>query len=536
MALKVFGPLRVENSDGSETRIVSRRGAAILGMLAIAPNHRRSKKWIQQILWPDRQPEQSSASFRQELRRLRNDLCETDALISTGNNVELNDQLISADVGAEIESWSKGDTQPPEFLEGAEFPSPPFHRWIRDHRDQLLRKIARAKGTTSSSSRPELGYRFPTILVELDGSRNKKHRIFGEIFNDLVVRGIKELGPVNFKAEEHALQSNEPNAAQPIERLKISATSMSTDLEHALRLGIVEPSTSKILWSGHWVAEIGKSELPVSRSSFLRFAFESQEAAVDAMIEAEELDEEMHAALLGFRARDAVFSTDPMQLKNADKDLKTAFMIHAKGIFQAWRAFMKANTLVEHDAMKSQSIKNEARELITSALQAEPDNGTISAIASHVLILLGDPPEVISELAQHATKASPSNPLGWSSLANVAILFNKFDEAENIGARALSIAKTSKHRYWWEMHSAVTASLLGDFQRAHTHCLIANSLAPGFKPPLRYLAALKERFHDEKGLALVLENLRKLEPNFEPNVMMEGDYPTGTLRKSGLLT
>lgn len=520
--LKVVGPSLLLDPDGREVPIKSKRARAILATLVLSADWRRSRIWLQQLLWPDRQPEQASASLRQEIRWLRRAFGRSDALLSVAGMIILDRTITRCDPLAEINDQLAKKLSPPELLEGLDLRSAAFALWIEQQRSMFSGERAATMPRHERLARPSIRF-----LTGSEGS--EPSRLLAEIFNDRMARGIAELGPV-------AIVGGSGGSSQPSTRssdVTVSTVALTNELEQAVRVGVTHSATQHSEWAGNWRDRVSP-ELPMDKELFLQLINRAGEAAVDALIKQAQSHEPTHAALLGFRAREQIFSMNSDCALKADEDLARAYDMHPQGIFQAWRAFLKANLIVEAEFKRADALREESLQLAARSLEADPGNATVKAIVAHVLLLCSPSSQIAGDLAQESVSENPANPLAWSSMANAKIQAGRLSEAREISAKALQIAKTSKFRHWWEMNSAVTAALVGDFERARFHSLMASYMAPTFKPPLRYLTALNMHFGREEDTTENISALRKLEPGFAPMMLLDEAYPTGTLRKTGL--
>lgn len=152
LRLHVFGRFRVEDDQGNEIPIKSRKARALLAYLASPPGKPRSRDAIAALLWSDRGDEQARGSLRQALSGLRHDLGDdaTKALLVTHDDVILNPEHVV------VESLSPGD----EFLEGLQINDPAFDEWLRDERQG---HATTAKPDLEKSERPPSGR--PSIAI-----------------------------------------------------------------------------------------------------------------------------------------------------------------------------------------------------------------------------------------------------------------------------------------------------------------------------------------------------------------------------------
>lgn len=131
--LRLVGPFRLSGPDGVRIEISSRKGRALIAMLAMAPDGERSRGWLQDRLWGSRPAVQAQASLRRELANLRLAVNGTAAL-----------PLLHADyqrawidlARLEVDALNGGGRG--EFLEGMDLPGEDgFEDWLREQRQAL---------------------------------------------------------------------------------------------------------------------------------------------------------------------------------------------------------------------------------------------------------------------------------------------------------------------------------------------------------------------------------------------------------------
>lgn len=131
--LRLVGPFRLTGPDGARIEISSRKGRALLAMLAMAPDGERTRGWLQDRLWGSRPAVQAQASLRRELANLRLTL-----------NLPGKSSLLSADYQrawldlAQLDVDALNGGGPGEFLEGIDLPGEEgFEDWLREQRRAL---------------------------------------------------------------------------------------------------------------------------------------------------------------------------------------------------------------------------------------------------------------------------------------------------------------------------------------------------------------------------------------------------------------
>jgi len=123
----LHGPFRMLDAAGNRIELPSRKGMALIAMLAIVPRHEHTRDWLRRMLWGSRDEEQAQASLRKELSRLRQRLdgVAPDLIQAQGRRVWLDPaayDLLPAEPGQLL-------------LEGLNIPgAPDFAEWVQQQR------------------------------------------------------------------------------------------------------------------------------------------------------------------------------------------------------------------------------------------------------------------------------------------------------------------------------------------------------------------------------------------------------------------
>ena len=148
-SLNLMGSFRLIGPDGERIDIASRKGMAMIAMLALADDGERTRGWLQEKLWGQRDRAQAQGSLRRELTLLREHLNIADrpALICERQWVRLD--LVQFDIDALMRRGAG------EFLEGFDLAGEEgFEDWLREQRSRLA---ARADAGAAGSDRPPPG-------------------------------------------------------------------------------------------------------------------------------------------------------------------------------------------------------------------------------------------------------------------------------------------------------------------------------------------------------------------------------------------
>ena len=150
--LTVLGAFRLESPEGERIDIASKRGQALLTMLALAGGGERTRSWLQSRLWGGRMPEQGKASLRREVSTLRQivNRGEHAILHADHQRVWIDLTRVAVDARAEI---ARSAVATGELLEGLDIAHEEgFEEWLRDERARLR---TRADSDRSTEAQPD---------------------------------------------------------------------------------------------------------------------------------------------------------------------------------------------------------------------------------------------------------------------------------------------------------------------------------------------------------------------------------------------
>ncbi len=160
--LSLLGPFRLQNPGGERIEIPSRKGIALTAMLAMAEEGERTRGWLQDKLWGQRQHAEGRGSLRRELSNLRKILNRQapPLLVFERDRVRLRIDLI------EIDARAPAPAVRGEFLEGLDIPGEEgFEEWLREQRHERARQTeARGHGV---SVRPKAEGPLPSHILDL---------------------------------------------------------------------------------------------------------------------------------------------------------------------------------------------------------------------------------------------------------------------------------------------------------------------------------------------------------------------------------
>ncbi len=139
-----MGPFRLSAANGTRIEISSRKGQALIALLAVSGNGERTRSWLQTMLWGSRLPEQASASLRSELSSLRKASMHGGAELIHSDKACVWLDLSRIDIDLRnVDGVAVGrDT----FLEGLDITGEEaFEDWLREERARTIERQSRAE-------------------------------------------------------------------------------------------------------------------------------------------------------------------------------------------------------------------------------------------------------------------------------------------------------------------------------------------------------------------------------------------------------
>ena len=166
--LELLGPFRLRAPDGRRVEIPSKKGQALIAMLALAGGGERTRSWLQDKLWGSRQAAQAQASLRNELSSLRGAFSSNDPVLLGADHARVWIDLSLVKVDARRFDETSGVVG--EFLEGLDIAGEDgFEDWLRDERARLseISERRRALPTEMSLAPPAVITSQPTQFNKL---------------------------------------------------------------------------------------------------------------------------------------------------------------------------------------------------------------------------------------------------------------------------------------------------------------------------------------------------------------------------------
>ena len=536
LRIALIGAFRVLAPDGEDLTPRGRKARALLAILALTPTRRRSRPALQDKLWSDRGPAQGAASLRQTLTEIRQAFGDRyrDCLASDMRGIGLAQDRVTVDIDTADLFELARMVELPQLLEDIDVADEEFEDWLRQQRTAFEQRVMALR--TAATARPPTPE--PEFLLRHAGPAarpwvrllppltvtSESGFFLSRLVADRIAQGL---------VDQWAIDVGDDGKGPQGVQLRVEALPISRDVAVTVILLAADGMTR--LWADS--ATISLETSFVSDAPRLRALINrSVEIAGYCLSRIGSSAEASGAFVRAFDGVQRMFKVDLDEVDRADALLASAYELDAKAVYLAWRAYARVFYVGEHIHVDRRRAVEESEELVRRALEADPHNATILALASYVHSFTLRRYPLAHELAELSIKANPAHPFGHAFLGRAKSYLGDHEAGYRETCRALELSGQAPYRYMLHTLSGMTALLSGRFEEAVRASEIACALAPSYRPPQRSLVPLYLRLGERDKARDAFERLRRLEPTFSLDVMRESSYPSTGIRASGLLS
>ncbi|MCC8963385.1 hypothetical protein H8A95_13985 [Bradyrhizobium sp. Pear76] len=538
--LQLLGPLKIIKSTGEDCTPRGRKACALLAMLALSPENKRSRVWIQDKLWGSRGKEQGAASLRQSLSEIRKAFGSSRGLLFADSYVlALDPTSFETDIDLTSNANDCG-----ELLEGLDIGEDGFEDWLRSQRQSVSDRLAtraagfdRSAGVVLNETERRCSIsRNRVVLVRGSTSGPLDASVLADSLIDSIAKTMTELGAaevIDCRGTKDPLCGAEDAASG--KTLSLHSDVFGSNTMQIVRLALRQRPENILTWSSTLQLS-GSQALDLNNADVMRCVNLVVNVAIDQFIRlrSQSPDAEV-ASKLCYSGILHLFRLGKINFVTADKLFATAFDIESRGIYLAWRAYLRTFLLAERQFSCRQTLQAEALDFMHRALELEPHNSYVAGLSAHVQTLMRRSYVAAYELAERSIQLNHANPIGWACLGIAKSYLGKPEEGFHHTLLARTIAGTAPFRYQMDALSCIAGTMAGELEKAVHLAEASHALAPTFAPPLRYLSALyaHEGKHD-----LSFEMVRKLranEPDFSYDKLRDKAYPAAGLHRTSII-
>ena len=540
LRIQLAGPFRMLGPDGVDRTPRGRKACALVAMLALSPDHQRTRVWLQDKLWGSRGAEQGAASLRQSLSEIRRALGGNQAvLVSDRYLLSLEGTQFELDLDQRVAVRPEA-----ELLEGLDLGEEGFEDWLRSQRQMLS-----ARGTIVEDEAPPVA-RLPQVVAgKPDALQNRVVLVRGsqagqqdavllaDSLLDSVAKTIAELGAARiFDRRMEPDQERCPEEGSASYRtLSLRSDVFGSNTKQIVRLALLQLPANELAWSS--TLQLPENEaLDPNDQRVMKCINLAVNVAIDHFVRMREAGSEQTAAsALCHSGILHLFRLGKMNFETADRMFASAFETDARGIYLAWRAYLRTFLLAERQYTCRETIQAEALEFMHRALELEPYNSYVAGLSAHVQTIMRRSYVAAFELAERSIQLNHANPIGWACLGIAKSYLGKSEEGFHDTLMARAIAGTAPFRYQIDALSSIAGTMAGEFGAAIHLAEASHALAPTFAPPLRYLSALYAHNGRHDLSFEMVQKLQANEPDFSYDKLRDKGYPAAGLHRSSII-
>lgn len=508
-------------------------------MLALSPENKRSRVWLQDKLWGSRGKEQGAASLRQSLAEIRRALGRERACIVADNySVSLVPGSFTTDLDSAA-SPSSRDTA--ELLEGFDIGEEGFEDWLREQRRHLNVDAVKVNGEHRANKRPVEGDarslpRGRILLVRGDHGARGDASILADSLVDSVAKTIAELAAATILDR----RTGDPPLAlsddrDSVETLSLHSEVVGSEAKQTVRFTLLQVPANTLAWSSTLQLS-GKKDMDLNNPAVMRCINLVVNVAIDQLMRiGGENPQRMAASAMCYSGILRLYRLGKINFEAADKLFAGAFEIEPRGIYLAWRAYLRTFLLAERQYSCRQTIEAEAFDFMHRAFELEPHNSYVAALSAHVHAMMRRSYVAAYELAERSVLLNHANPIGWACLGIAKSYLGKSEEGFRHTLLARTIAGSSPFRYQLDALSCIAGTMAGELDKAVHLGEASHALAPQFAPPMRYLSALYAHGKQHDLSAAMVRKLQATEPDFSYDSLRDTGYPAAGLHRTSII-
>ena len=526
--IRLFGTFEVRDEKGMDRRPKLMKARAIVAVLAATPGHRRSRCWLQALLWADRQPAQAMSSLRTGLTDIRRHFGEyADCLLTDHSEIALDPNLVRTDLD---QPYARNR----ELLEGFDVANATeFEDWLRELRQNYASNVpgkvisASAIGETAADT---------MYLGSFSPPGQTMAQMQADALVDNLAKSIEDLGLATTLDGRGSATSQEKflNSAHDAGcSLVLFSEASESSSGSMIRLKVLVPSTRRLLWS-KTLTSSGAINLD-DPSTIAAVADFIDMLAEQKMRQFDWQNENLPPAVIGMAGVRHMFRLGAENYELAEKLLKLAYEREPRAIYLAWRAYLRTFFIGEIEFGCKETVIEEGTFLSRRAIEKEQHNSMVLAAGAHVENMLHNSHESAYELASRALNINRCNPLAWSTLGVASAFLGDAQTGKKLTKVGAVLADGAWHRAQLQILASSASLVAGDVKSAQHHSERSHAASPTYAPPLRFLSAIYFHNGQVESALEASEKLRTFERDFQLERLKDDGYPAESLRKAKLL-
>lgn len=511
MRVRINGPFRVKDDDGTDITPIGMKERALIALILLSPGQRRTRVWLQDKLWSDRDVQQGSGSLRQALSNIRRVMGQSgEQLKSDRTAIWLDPEVVLS------------TDDPGELLDDVDVRDPEFTNWLRDQRQTRTQVAAQPLARPGPPNGP---VRATVLLCHSDFDLSSRITFMTRALSQRITSDLNLIG------EMDVLQAAPDVVAREQERANvlIEIETFGEGEAGFMMVRVTGLPSRRAVWSGRVSISSSIGDLWDAPEA-TRLVNQTVRKVADLVASASHMAHQQAY----HRAVRRVYEYDRDALAKADEMFASIQDGELRGPALAWRSFIRLTYALEFRDSSADMVA-EASAFADEALRTTVDHPVVLALTSQVRLKLEGDLDAAHYLALRAAEVADQNPYALDALSQTLILHGQYERANDLAQRARVAAQGLDNSFSWDMQACLTSLSLLQFETAFIAARECHHKMPFYRPALRYLVALSYLTGVPQEAEHFAARLRRMEPDFTPQMLLQPDYPLETLRALGLV-
>lgn len=518
--ISIFGAFNVSSSTSS-FRIRNDKDKALIAILVLSPDYKRTRRWITALLWGELSEDRAAANLRQAIWRIRRVFKGSAPLIEADrDNVWIKQENVSQRA---FYSDQRG-----ELLEGICIDEEAFEDWLRQHRvDRVETRRVPADAYTTSSEYVLPKSSLPQVAIFPSAGFSSLDRSASDVIVNVISKTLLEQRCVDvFDLRDRSASKFHPFEGSPAFGLFTHAMNVDGILNFFITMRNLV--SNKVIWS-RWIESCMISGEYFSKKSLYYQVSEIANAIHD----------EVYHACKGLKAS-GMFGAIQEVLSHSKEGQARAKpwltdAANESGVARAWLMYTYAVAHAERYGGLDPSSMEELRYHCAKAGEAEPDNPIVRAIIGHINAFVFRDFEEAEGHHCIARQIGWQHPVVWTLSAMHANYTCRPDDAYQYSSRALSQSQFSPNRFYFAGPYSISCSLTNRHQEAISVGNAILTTKPGFLAVMRHLVASQAHAGNLAEARAGIHEIRLKDPQFARKDIAASDYPLPSWRSVALI-
>lgn len=520
LTLTLVGNFALSAPDGTTIRISEKKGRVLLAMLATARDMRRSREWLRSRIWSRSFEAQASASLRQSLHALRRALGpHADILQADYDHVWLENVVLNL---------SQSGRSQRDFFEDAPALGDDYEDWLRQERAALENRFeatARPQITSSilpavapaPADRPCVVMATPVAISNDPRAAAVAERICNSMAATFRLNGYLDIYDLRDLQTNQLSDISAQSAIHPQLLVEVRVSLIGEELQAAVVARI--PSSGKIVWTAS-LASDRDSAFQISSDTMTEFVM----GAVDSIetVVLRQPDYASQATL--YTAVHQLFGLSREGIGDASILLNGLANTQRSPIAEAWLGFATVLMLGERLDDKREAMIARAAAHIETAMEAEPSNAVILALAGHFESFVRRDFDLGRSYLDESLRQVPNLAFAWDARAMNAIYQGDVKTGAWAAETARKLGRYSPYRFYYDASAVIAATLEGRHRDAIVLGNRVLAKRPNFLPVMRHMCASHAELGNTADAMDFFRRLRTLDPVFGTPDMASRDY------------